>query len=125
MSIEDQIVQMSSYELTDSAEVFTKAISALSARTQAEGPHGILRYSFYVYAENGTAGSIIVYRDPEAWLGQHDFAASLDEYQDFYNTIRLVGVRFFGNLSPEIRQWLDERNLKYEFAGQLAAGFAR
>ena len=66
MSIENQIIQMTSYQLTDSAEAFTKAISALSQRTQEEGPENILRYSFYVNAGDGTAGSIIVYRDPEA-----------------------------------------------------------
>ena len=125
MSIENQIIQMTSYQLTDSAEAFTKAILALSKRTQEEGPENILRYSFYVNAGGGTAGSIIVYRDPEAWLGQHDFVTSLDEYQHFYKTIRLAGLRFFGNLSPKIRQWLDERNLQYEYAGQLAAGFER
>jgi hypothetical protein len=125
MSIEKQVVQVTSYELTGSAEAFTRAISALSARTQAEGPRGILRYSFYVNADNATAGAIIIYRDSEAWLGQHDFVSGLDEYQDFYKTIRLVGLRFFGDLSPAMRQWLDERNLQYEDAGQLVAGFQR
>jgi len=60
MSIEDQIVQMASYELTDNAETFTKAITALSTRTQAEGPRGISRYSFYVNAGARNAGSNVV-----------------------------------------------------------------
>ena len=125
MSIDNQIIQMTSYQLTGSAEAFKKAILVLSNRTQEEGPDGILRYSFYVNAKEGTAGSIIVYRDPEAWLGQHDFVTSLDEYQHFYKTVRLAELKFFGNISSEIRQWLDERDLEYEYAGQLAAGFDR
>lgn len=123
--MENQIVQVASYELTQTAQAFTDAISALSRRTQSDGPSGILRYSFYVNADSGTAGSVIVYQDSEAWLGQHDFAASLDEYRDFYKTIRLVGLTFFGNLSAEMRQGFDERNLKYEYVGQFAAGFDR
>ena len=125
MSIENQIIQISSYELTGTAEAFTKAIGSLSNRTQKDGPEDILRYTFYVNPKEGTAGAVIVYRDAEAWLGQHDFATSLVEYQDFYKTIRLVGLRFFGKLSPEIQQWLDERNVQYEYAGPLAAGFER
>jgi hypothetical protein len=125
MSIEDQIIQTSSYELIDSAEAFTQAITVLSARTQADGPSGILRYSFYVNAGDGTAGSLIIYQDPETWLGQHDFVTSLNEYQQFYQTIQLTGLRFFGNFPPAVRQWLDERNISYEYTGQLAAGFER
>lgn len=125
MSIENQIVQIASYQLTETADAFTKTIRALSRRTHEDGPEGILRYSFYVNPENGTAGSTILYRDPEAWLSQHDFAISLDEYQDFYQTIRLVGLKFFGNLSPKIHLWLEERDLAYEYAGPLAAGFER
>lgn len=125
MSIENQIIQMTSYQLTGSAEAFSKAITALSKRTFDEGPANILRYTFYVNDGDGTAGAIIVFQNAEAWLGQHDFVTSLDEYQQFYKTVRLVGLRFFGDLSSEIRRWLDERNLEYEFAGPLAAGFER
>jgi hypothetical protein len=125
MSIENQIIQMTSYQLTDSAEAFTQAITALSKRTLDKGPANILRYSFYVSAGDGTAGAIIVFQDPEAWLGQHEFVTSLDEYRQFYKTVRLAGLRFFGDLSPEIRRWLDKRNLEYEYAGPLAAGFER
>ncbi len=125
MSLETQLVQMSRYELTASPEEYTQAIAALSRRTQAEGPEGVLRYSFYVNPEEGTAGSLIVYRDPKAWMAQHDVVGPWDEYQRFYQTIRLVGLRFLGNLPAEIRGWLDERGLSYEYLGHMAAGFER
>ena len=125
MSFETQLVQMSRYELTASADAYTEAITALSGRTEAEGPEGVLRYSFYVDPEGETAGSLIIYRDPEAWMAQHDVVGPWEEYQRFYQTIRLVGLRFLGNFPAEIRGWLDERGLSYEYLGHLAAGFER
>ena len=68
---------MASYKLSASAEVFEKGITALSKPAQTEGPQDILRNSFNVNGETGTAGSIIIYRDPEAWMSQHAFVASL------------------------------------------------
>ncbi len=125
MSMYQQLVQESSYELIAPAEAFTQAISALSKRTMDDGPAGVLRYSFFVNEEAGTAGALIVYADPDAWIKQHEFVPTLEEYKQFYTTIRLVGLRLFGNLPQEIRQGLDERNIAYEYVGQLAAGFSR
>ena len=125
MALEKQIIQIASYRLTAPAEDFTSAITALSRQTQAGGPGGILRYSFYVNPEEQTAGSVIVFRDPESWIEQHKFVGSLVEYQNFYNTIELAGLRFLGNLTSEILDWLHARQLQFKYDGQLAAGFER
>ncbi len=121
--VERQLVQMSRYELTASREEYVAAISALANRVETEGPEGVIRYSFY--AGDDTAGLLIVCRDPEAWLAQHEMVAPMEEYQPFYETIRLVGLRFLGNLTQEMRAWLDERNVGHEYLGTLAAGFER
>lgn len=125
MALENQVIQVTSYELIGTAESFTKAIKSLSKQTLENGPKGILRYSFYVNDEQKVAGATIIYQDPEAWIEQHEFVPALSEYQDFYTTIRLKGLTFFGNLSPEISQFLEDHNVTYEYGGQLAAGFHR
>ena len=125
MSIETHIVQVTNYQLTASSEAFVEAITALSDRSQQEGPSDIIRYSFYVNADQETAGAVIIYRNSEAWLAQHRLVASLEEYPKFYQTVRLVGLQLFGEISPDIRQFFDERRLAFTDGGRLAAGFER
>jgi hypothetical protein len=125
MSVETHIVQVTNYQLTASAEAFVAAITALSERSRQEGPRDIIRYSFYVNPDEGTAGAVIIYRNAGAWLAQHELVASLEEYPKFYQTVRLVGLQLFGDISPEIRQFFDERRLAFTDGGRLAAGFER
>lgn len=123
--MEEQLMQATRYHLIGSAEAFTKAIERLRRLTQERGPEGLLRYSFYVNAENHSACAVIIYRDSRSWLEQRAFVTSLEEYQDFYKTVRLSGTEFYGHLSPDVRQWLAEHDVAFEYAGPLAAGFER
>ena len=125
MSIENHIVQVTNYQLTAPASDFVEAITTLAERSREEGPGDMIRYSFYTNPDQGTAGAIIIYRNAAAWLAQHQLVASLEEYPKFYRTVRLVGLQLFGEISPEIRQFFDERRLSFTDGGQLAAGFER
>ena len=123
--MDNEVVQETRYRLRASADEFTRAAHALVSRVEVEGPPGLLRYSFYVNPDVREASAILVYRDAATWLGQHHFVPGLDEYAAFQETVALEELRFFGDVTPELREWLDSRNLSYELAGPLAAGFER
>jgi hypothetical protein len=58
-------------------------------------------------------------------MAQHDFVPKLEEFKQLYKTIHLVGLQFLGNLTPEVKQWLEEHDASCESGGTLEAGFCR
>lgn len=113
------------YHLLGSAADFTRAITALAARVQAEGDPGVLSYRFYT-GEN-TARAVIDYANPAAWIGHHDIAMAWPEMLALHAIARLADVTFLGPLNDEIRAYLAGSNLKAQIDSgyTFAAGFQR
>ena len=131
MGRDRRITNINEYELKASAAAFTEAISAIAARTQAEGHPGVLSYRFFVNGDAGTAGAVIVYSDPEAWIAHHEMIPSWEEMPAFQATVALRRAVLFGTLSESMETWLDKSGIResadIELAihGDLAAGFDR
>ena len=113
------------------AAAFTEAIAAVAERTRTEGLAGVLSYRFFVSAETGTAGAVIVYEDADVWIAHHEMIPSWEEMPAFQATVTLKRAVLFGPLSPAMEVWLDKSGIResadIELAlhGDLAAGFDR
>lgn len=123
--METQIINVNQYRLVGSADSFVEAISALANRTEHEGVPGVLRYSFYVDPEAETAGAVIVYADPDAWIRHHELAAQWEEMGALQSTVALEALTWFGPVTDEIRRWVGRVPVDIRFHGDLAAGFRR
>ena len=118
---------LNQYVLKGSAAQFTVAISALTARVEHEGEHGVLSYRFFVNGPAQSAIAIIDYATPQAWIGHHDRSMAWQEMQALHRVATLAEVTFLGPLTDEIRLWLASSGLKAQVNSgySLAAGFRR
>ena len=125
MSIDQQIVNVNEYRLAGTTAEFVDAITALARRTEAEGEQGVLRYQFYVNADEGTAAATIVYRDADAWLDHHRLAYTWPEMTALQALVELQRITFLGPLTDEIEAMASGITAPVSRADTLAAGFAR
>lgn len=125
MPIDQEIVNVNEYELAGTAEEFVAAISALAERTETEGDSGVLRYQFYVNADDGTATAVIVYRDAASWLEHHRMAYEWPEMAVLQATVKLQRLTFLGPLDDEIEAMAAGVPVPVVRSDALAAGFSR
>ena len=125
MSIADQIVNVNEYELAARPDEFIGAIEALARRTEADGEAGVLRYQFYVNADEGSAVATIVYRDAAAWIDHHQLAYTWPEMAALQATVQLKRLTFLGPLNDEIEEMASGIPVPVARCPTLAAGFAR
>ena len=125
MTLAARIVQVNEYDLTDTAEAFVDAISALAERTEREGHTGALGYQFFVNRDEGTAGAVIQYADAAACLAHHQIAYEWHEMPALQATVALKRLTLFGPLNDELRAWIGGTGLEYIHYDEAAAGFIR
>lgn len=124
ISIQNQLMTWSNYELIGSAQSYKTLISALSEKAK-KSFNGIARYSFYVNEKTGVAGAIIIYDSPQAFIDWHELAPDFEEYEEFKKTVKPNGLKLYGNLPPKTKEWIDDKNVPYEYVGTLAGGFIK
>ena len=124
MGIENQIVQTAIYDRGGSLESFKECIETLIERMKTDRPDALIRYSFYTETNNNTATAVMVYRDAEAWLDLHEHINALPEYREFLKSVTLRELRFYGELTPKIRRFLNERSIQFTQFAAFAVGFA-
>lgn len=127
MGLERQIVNVNEYELVETAEAFTAAITALARRTEAEGHRGVLAYRFYVSAGAQRASATIVYEDADAWLGHHRIAYTWPEMPTLQATVRLQRLTFLGPFNDALAEWIRDAGITVPVVHieAFAAGFVR
>jgi quinol monooxygenase YgiN len=125
MTTASGIIQVTEYELADTAETYIDAISALADRTDREGHPGVLGYQFYVNRTENTAGAVIQYADSDAWLAHHRMAYQWVEMPALQATVALKRLTLFGPLNDELRAWIGGTGLEYIHYDEAAAGFIR
>lgn len=125
MEIAGHLVQIMRYELTAPASAFETAVKALVARIEEDGLPDVLYYSLHVDADTGTAGGVIVYGTPEAFLRHHEMMVTFEEAEVFRTTHRLIELSFIGNLSAAVRARLAESKTEYTYRGPAVGGFLR
>ena len=115
------------YHIKTTPQAFLTAITKLAARVQAEGHRGVLDYRFFCAPELMQARAVIDYVGPEAWIGHHDIAMSWPEMQALHQAAQLVEVVFLGEMTAEIRGWIDRSALSARVITGFsqAAGFQR
>lgn len=123
--LQNQLMTWSSYELVGEPEAYIELINALAKKAEESKVKGISRYSFYLNEESKSAGAIIIYDSPQAFIDWHELAPVFEEYEAFKKTVKSNGVKLYGNLAPNAKKWLEERNVSYEYVGKLAGGFMR
>ena len=125
MTLAARIVQVNEYDLTDTAEAFVDAISALAERTEREGHTGVLGYQFFVDRIDGKAGAVIQYEDATAWLAHHRIAYEWHEMPALQATVSLTRLTLFGPFNDELREWLDGAGVSFVHLDELAPGAVR
>lgn len=122
-----QLTCLNSYVVNATADAFTSAIKALSARVLAEGDPGVLGYRFHVNPTTATARAVVDYATPQAWIGHHDIAMGWPEMRNLHAVARLTEVTFLGPVPEEIHAYLEQSGLTARIhAGYtFAAGFQR
>lgn len=123
MDTNRQIIQVNQYDLSDSADAYVAAITAVANRTQSEGHPGVVSYRFYVNRAENTAGATIVYADADAWVAHHRMAYQWDEMATLQATVALEGLVIFGPINDEMRDMA--AGITYTHYDDYAAGFAR
>ncbi|SLN71451.1 hypothetical protein AQS8620_03382 [Aquimixticola soesokkakensis] len=115
------------YRLNVSADAFNEAIGRLVHRVEREGHDGVLSYQFFTNEEDRSARGVIVYREPEAWIGHHDTSMSWAEMAALHKAATLKEVVFLGPFTPEINAWLKKSSLRARLVvgNQFSAGFRR
>ena len=120
-----ELIQVSDYQLTASAEEFLAAAEALATKVEDDGLVALLRYGFYADEASGTAAAVIVFRDATAWAEHHDMVAEWDEYDHFREVVTLTAIRFIGDLPEELAEGMGQAGIDYRHMGALQAGFVR
>lgn len=123
LTVSSRIIQVTEYELADTAEAYIDAIGALADRTKREGHPGVLGY--FVDREARTAGNVIQYADSDAWLAHHQLAYRWDEMPALQASVALKRLTLFGPLNDELRAWIDGTGLTFIHYDEAAAGFIR
>lgn len=126
MAVEGQIVQIAEYEVTGDPEEYVAAISDIVAKVERDGVAEMLRYTFYVDRPGRTVTSVIVHRSPDSWVAHHEMLDRWrDEFARLKHAVRQTRLRLYGPVSDGMRSWLGARGVRFEEAGELAAGFER
>ena len=125
MEIGTRVIQVNEYELEAPAHTYIDAIAALARRTKAEGDLGVLTYQFYVDADDGTAGAMIVYEAAEAWVAHHRLAYQWEEMAALQATVALRRLTVFGPLSEAVEESLAGAGISFTHYDTFAAGFVR
>ena len=123
MGIENQIVQTAIYDRSGSLGSFKECIESLSERIKADRPDAVIRYSFYSETGSNEVTAIMVYRDADAWLDLHEHLNSLTEYREFLKSVKMRELRFYGELTPGIRRFMNERSIAFTRFAAFAVGF--
>lgn len=115
------------YDLQTTPAEFVAAITKLAARVRAEGHSGVLSYRFFCAPALMQGRAVIDYAGPAAWIGHHDIAMDWPEMQALHRTATLAEVTFLGDVTPEIRDWISQSNLRAQVTAgfSFAAGFQR
>ncbi len=115
------------YLLRSDAKAFRLAISALVARVEKEGHHGVLAYRFYVNETENCARGIIEYANPEGWIGHHDVSMGWDEMKALHSVASLAHVTFHGPVNQAILDWINGSTLSatLDTGNDFVAGFER
>jgi len=124
--IEGQIVQIAEYATTGDPEDYVAAVADIVDKVQRDGVATMTRYSFYVDRSGGTVTSVIVHESPESWVAHHEMLERWsDEFTRLKHTAHQARLRLYGPVSDGMRAWLNARGVRFEEAGELAAGFVR
>ena len=124
---EAHLTILNHYTLTASTAEFRIAIKLLADRVHREGHAGIQSYQFYVNSDENSARAVIDYEHAAAWIGHHDIAMAWPEMQGLHAVATLREVTFLGQMTPEIKDWIDRSSLtaKLNTGNAYAAGFRR
>ena len=126
MPIEGQIVQIAEYETIGDPEDYVAAISDIVAKVEQGGVATMTRYTFYMDRVRGRVTSVIVHDSPESWLAHHEMLGRWgEEFARLKHSAHQTSLRLYGPVSDGMRAWLDAREVRFEEAGTLAAGFER
>ena len=124
-TLETAVINVNQYTLAGSSDDFAATISALAERTLSVGHKGVETYRWYVNADAGTAGALIVYADAAAWLAHHHMAYQWPEMAALQATVSLTQLTVFGQLSPEVDELLANAGLDFAHYPTWTAGFQR
>ncbi|MGQ0563794.1 MAG: hypothetical protein ACT4OK_01810 [Gemmobacter sp.] len=115
------------YALRAGAGQFVLAVTALARRVEAEGHPGVLAYRFYAAPDAEEGRAVVLYADPEAWVGHHDIAMGWPEMAALRAVADLVEIAVHGPLSGGMRRWMEISGMmpKVRHVGPVVAGFVR
>ena len=125
MNLDRRIVNINEYNLTDTADAYVDAITALARRTEVEGHPGVLAYNFYVSRADNTAGATIIYEDADAWITHHELVYEWEEMPALQATVALKALTLFGPLNEAMTEWISNAGFSYTHYDAFAAGFIR
>jgi hypothetical protein len=120
-----EVIAVNRYAL-HSAEAFAAAVQALVARVQDQGHKGVRSYRFFCPTPS-EGRAVVIYVDPEAWVGHHDLIMGWPELAALRATADLEEVLLFGPVTAAMQAWIDRMGLgpRVRLMGEPVAGFLR
>ena len=122
-----RLIVQNFYRLRADVSAFDKALRRLVQRVEHAGHDGVLSYQFFSNEQDRSARGVIVYCDPEAWVGHHDISMNWPEMVTLHEAAILEEVVFLGPFTPEIDAWLKNSKLKAKLlvGNRFSSGFDR
>ena len=120
-----EVITVNRYALRD-AKAFAAAVQALVARVQDRGHKGVRSYRFFCPTP-AEGRAVVIYDDPEAWVGHHDLIMGWPELAALRAVADLEEVLLFGPVTPAMQAWIDRMRLgpRVRLMGEPVAGFLR
>lgn len=119
------ITLVEAFELLVPLEEFTPLVTAVLQRLAVEGVAGLVSMQFYAGERPGEIGAIIRFAAPEQAMEHVRMISGWDEFRRFTATIKLLEIRVYGELGPEVEAWMRQFNGPIRKHEHFIAGFVR
>lgn len=113
-------------ELTVPFKEFEEAVSAATARLEAEGVRELVSMNFYGEPGSTQVGAILTFSDRERIEEHMNMVSSWEEFGRFFATVKPLDVRVYGRLSEDAEAWIGQfGNIVSKKFEEHVAGFVR
>ncbi len=112
-------------ELIRPFEEFKAAVGVAARRLETEGIDQLVTLQFYAAPGSAEAGAILTFADRDRIMEHIDMITGWEEFGRFFETVKPIDVRVYGELSAEAEKWIRQFDALSKTFEKHVAGFVR
>lgn len=121
----DYVTLVETFRLEVPFEDFAPLVTALMQRIEVEGVASLVSMQFYASDVPGEIGAVIRFSNSSQFMDHVKMISSLPEFARFAAMIELLELRVFGELDPQVEEWMRQFGGPIKKLERFVAGFVR